>query len=129
MQKHKITLYLGAPFGDQGRMKQYRAALQKLGYQVRACWIDEPAKGDFAVDGNYLRRCAEKDVLDLWDATHFVVFPGHGAGHHTEFGLALARGIKLIVVGKKNNIFHYIKEVVHYETEGDFWVAAERGEL
>lgn len=112
--------YLAGPFRDQGLMKQRRALMTLAGYNVVSSWIDEPATSDLAVSYYYQQSNALKDWQEVKDCDVLVVFPGSGAGHHTEFGIALQLDKQLVVVGKKNNIFHQLPEVVHFDTMDEF---------
>ena len=54
-------------------------------------------------------------------------------GRHVEFGMALARRLlsgapRLIVVGYRENVFHYAPEVEFYETWNEAFCALARGE-
>ena len=38
------------------------------------------------------------------------------AGHHVEFGYALAQGKRIILVGHRENVFNYLPEIEFVET-------------
>lgn len=37
-------------------------------------------------------------------------------GRHVEFGIALANGARVIVVGHRENIFHWLPQIEFFET-------------
>lgn len=41
-------------------------------------------------------------------------------GRHVEFGMALAWGLRLIVIGQRENVFHCLPQVERYDTWDDF---------
>lgn len=122
------VVYLAAPFGRKLEMREKRDELWKLKQEVRARWIDEdiftsdttPSSVGEAPSSEYLGTYAEIDFEDAKGCNTFIVFPGVGAGHHTEMGVALRQGSQVIVIGQKNNIFHYLPWVEHYATWENF---------
>ena len=129
----KPNIYLAGPFGTKIEMRQRRSALLARGFTVNARWIDEdqftsdskPSDVGEAPSADYLRQYAEIDLADAKACDWFVVFPGQGAGHHTELGVALALNKPIIVIGPKNNIFHYLPDVYHLDTWADFLTELE----
>lgn len=76
-------------------------------------------------------RCARADLLELVQADAIVVFAEHkpcgviSGGHHVEFGIALGINyagamvcntstLRLLVVGRRGNLFHWTKGVEFY---------------
>jgi nucleoside 2-deoxyribosyltransferase len=66
-------------------------------------------------------RVARADLAEI-DVAQVIValtqdcddkIPG---GMHVEFGYAMARGLRLVVVGPRMNVFHYLPDVIHYDT-------------
>lgn len=110
----KVKIYLAAPFNQKEVMRQYRATFLQLGYPVTSSWIDEPClSDDLAPSDYYLASAAQRNLADMDEADILVVFPGQGAGHHTELGYMLAFQKLIIVAGNRNNVFHYIPTVLH----------------
>jgi hypothetical protein len=95
-------------------MKQRRSIMQLAGYTVQSAWIDEVCPSDAKASEALMAANAAKDFYECVTCDCMIVFPGKGAGHHTEFGIALALGKTLVVVGEKNNIFHYMDGVLHF---------------
>jgi hypothetical protein len=105
--------YLAARFSRRGELRGYRAALQALGHTVTSRWID------LEDDTGNPRECAIADFKDIAAADALVVFidapryETRGA-HHTEFGIGLALGKRLIVVGTRSHIFHHMPAAEFY---------------
>ena len=71
----------------------------------------------------------EQAVIDLEDVDRadsllfFAEDPLIGTprgGRHVEFGYALAKGKRCIVIGGEENIFHYLPNVMHFPTVSAF---------
>ena len=67
---------------------------------------------------------AAEDREDLLGADMLLLLtsvPRQGyttGGSHTEFGMALAAGIPVAVLGRRENVFHHLPEVRQFETPG-----------
>lgn len=72
------------------------------------------------LSGDLLEMYADIDVYDIKRADMLVFFsqdpkvPGVRGGRHVEFGIAHALGKTVVVVGPRENIFHYRKNVVQF---------------
>lgn len=73
--------------------------------------------------------CAEQDVEDVATADLVIVFTSpegsSRGGHHVEFGLALGLRKKLIVIGPRQSVFHWLPAVGQFDTFDDFLYATE----
>lgn len=81
-------------------------------------WIDQESYGNTPVcqKTSIAKRC-EQEVGDcdlLINIADEANVPG---GKHVELGIALALNKKIVVLGRKENIFHYHPEVIFCETE------------
>ncbi len=121
-----MRIYLAARYSRREEMRIIAAELETMGHEVTSRWIngsheltDHPAYEDRT-------RLACEDMQDLYRADVVISFteqpraaldnPGRG-GRHVEFGLALRNpGQRKIVVGWRENVFHYLPEVEFYET-------------
>ncbi len=121
MSKHKPQVYLAGPFADKLLFRERRDVLTGLGFNVVARWVDEdqftsdtvPSQTGEAPSSEYLAEWAVKDYEDAAACEVFITLPGKGAGHHSELGIALHNGATIIVAGDKNNVFHYLPDVIH----------------
>jgi len=114
-----MKVYLAASFSRQAEMRIVAARLQ--GVTITSRWLFEK-QGMAGAREKYMRECAFTDLNDLRAADILVLFAddlspisipsylGSGA-RHVEFGIALERGMPIIVVGKKQNVFHFLPHV------------------
>lgn len=116
-----------------------------MGHTVQARWLDGghqisdkgvpigdsgedmvEATGGPGDDGAILRaKFAQDDWEDVINADvviNFTESPRSEAtrgGRHVEFGIALAKGARVIVVGYRENLFHWLPQVEFFETWDD----------
>jgi hypothetical protein len=100
----------------------YRTDLLRLGHVCTARWIDQKLDADS--DAN-MRDRATMDLEDLELAGVLVAFTeapramvehGGRGGRHVELGYALSRGKKILLVGPRENVFHYLPGIAAYAT-------------
>lgn len=96
-------------------------------FKVTSQWINgnHQAENDELESGSAAERFALEDLRDVEDA-HVLVFfsePPRSSlsrgGRHVEFGYAMALGKTVIVVGPRENVFHCIDKVSHFERWAD----------
>jgi hypothetical protein len=120
-----MKIYLAAKYSRNPEMRVLRDHLGKdRRHAVISRWIEgnheiSEANGDWDRS-----RFAQEDLEDLhnsdvvlWFAEPEKIEGRNRGGRHVEFGLALAWGIPIIVIGRKENVFHWLPEVRHV---GDF---------
>ena len=112
-----MKVYLAAPFSMARQVEtQYAQDLARRGLPVVSQWHRLPHPTD-------LGRAAERDLEDILEAHTFILLANlrsraNRGGRHVEFGFALARGKRIIVVGAHQNLFHYLPNVEVYPTWG-----------
>ena len=137
-----MRVYLAARYSRRLELCGYREELRKIGVDVQARWLDgkhqisdtgQPigdsgeamveATGGEGDQGAALRaRFALDDYEDVRGADLVVNFtepPRSSAsrgGRHVEFGIALNSGAQCIVVGYRENLFHWLPMVVFCAT-------------
>lgn len=127
------TVYLAGRYSRREELCGYRQELQAKGYRVQARWLDgnhqlSDAGIPMADNGERLAEAsqraaelrlkfAQEDKEDVFGADIVINFtepprakPSRG-GRHVEFGIALASGAMVIVVGYRENIFHWLDRV------------------
>lgn len=117
-------VYLAARYSRFRELQGYRDELRAMGFDVRARWVDgEHEMVDGIATEKESRMFAIDDLTDLRGADIVVSFteepgaPGRQrGGRHVEFGVALAEGKHLVVVGPRENVFHYLDQVWAFET-------------
>jgi hypothetical protein len=104
-------------------MKGVAAELEGHGYKVTSRWLTSQAAlgpSELASAG----RAAALALMDLEDvrrARICIAFteppeeakPGRG-GRHTELGIALALGLRVVVVGPREHVFHCLPSIEQY---------------
>lgn len=104
------SVYLAASWDAKDLMIMYRGQLEIVGMRVTSRWIDSPPHDKSHTPGSL--ENAHKGVSDLEDidaADTLIAFtgiPSTTGGMHVEFGYALAKGKRLVIVGPYANIFH-----------------------
>lgn len=126
-----MKVYLAARYSRHREMQEYAAELCALGYIVTARWIlgDHELRSDGQSDrDDWMMRWAVEDWDDLTDADLVVSFtegPGPVAGRarggrHTEFGAALALCKPVVIIGHRENVFHFLPIVEFYPDWASF---------
>jgi nucleoside 2-deoxyribosyltransferase len=127
-----MKIYLAARYSRREELVGYKARLEALGHEVTSRWlsgdhfINCQEQGD---DGEYTpeycamrERFAIEDFEDVVACDAVMSFteprdstcPPRG-GRHVEMGMGIALGKELIVVGYRENIFHWLPQVIFCE--------------
>jgi hypothetical protein len=134
-----MRTYLAARYSRREEMVGYRRELDLRGIEVTSRWIN----GMHQVDdkgipiGNHGERLVEgdegaaslrthfasEDISDVQAADVLILFTeppravtSSRGGRHVEFGMALALGKFMVVVGPRENLFTWLPSVVWFET-------------
>lgn len=120
-----MKIYLCARYSRRDEMRVVRAELQRLGHEITSRWLDtewegKDDSGSSAAPAEYREQHALEDVEDVAAADCLIAFTepprsGGRGGRHVEFGIALALGKQLIVIGWRENIFHHHPRVKVYD--------------
>lgn len=133
-------IYLASRYSRREELCEYREQLRLDGHLVQARWLDGEHQlsdigtpigdsGEALVESGDCKRAAElrakfadddwQDVSTAEIVVSFTEPPRSSAnrgGRHVEFGIALARAARCIVVGYRENIFHWLPQVEFCET-------------
>jgi hypothetical protein len=118
----QLRIYLAAAYSRHSEMRGVRTILEAMGYFVTSRWINGEHEVLEGQSHQMNRGFAEDDWEDLMNADVCIFFSSNGnqsrgrGGRHVEFGLALARGTPILVIGMKENVFHWLPGVEHFET-------------
>jgi len=114
-------VYIAALFSRRAEMEERANLLTRCGFDVVARWV---YGGE---DGLTREQIALLDIEDV-DKADIVVSFTHphgtvtpGGGRHVEFGYALAKGKKVVLIGDRENIFHHHPAVEVHSTL-ELWV-------
>lgn len=128
-----MRVYIAARYSRHEEMRGYADELEAAGVRVTARWINGDHKAFDDDPGPRALEFAQDDIDDLLAADTFVTFtePPHSdasrGGRHVEFGIALGmrwwgpvhRRFRIVVVGHRENVFHWLPEVEFYATWGE----------
>jgi hypothetical protein len=111
-----MKYYLAARYSRAEEMRGYAAQLEALGHVVTSRWIhghgDRPDM-----------HLAWEDLADLVGAEMLIFFSdepdaktrGRG-GRHVEFGIAVGRAMPILIVGRRENVFHHLPAMHQVDT-------------
>lgn len=125
-----MKFYIAARYGRKAEAKALALKLQELGHGITSTWIDQ-AEDEMLYDQgpDAAARFAQKDLNEISSADGLIALSetedsvyGRG-GRHVELGYALAAGCRIIVIGPRENLFHYLLRVDLYDTEEIFFQA------
>ena len=122
-----MDIYLAARFSRYPEMQEYAHCLTSRGHTVTSRWI----RGDHEVRAHgqaehppWHAVWAHEDMEDLMRAHMVVSFteapgdvPGRSrGGRHIEMGMALATQKRCVIVGYRENVFHWLEQVEFFAT-------------
>jgi hypothetical protein len=120
-----MKIYMAAKFSRRKELELLSELLKDVGHVCNARWVFGGEEGLSS------EQIADVDVNDVIDADAIMCFthergtPQPGGGRHVEFGIALSRNKRLILIGPRENVFHHYPGVEVYESVSDF-IQAER---
>ncbi len=127
------SVYFAARFARLPELNRYRAELEALGFEVTSRWLTVATREPGAEHSeDEWRRLAVIDQEDVLAADTLVCFSeeagaGGNGGRHAELGMALALGKQVIVIGRREHIFHRLPEVTVFESWPEaLWLLAQR---
>ena len=124
-----MKVYLAAQYPRREEMRKVAEILGANNIEVISRWIEEKLPLNIQlndVPASESLNFAQTDAEDIRKADTLVLFSedpliGLPRGtHHTEFGFAMGLSKRVIVIGGYENVFHYLPEVIHYASLGDF---------
>jgi nucleoside 2-deoxyribosyltransferase len=126
----KLSVYLASRHEDRDDIIRVRKALVKNGINVTSRWLLEGGVLKTNVVENEREgsmHVLTNDLEDINIADAVVVFSPKKAfgnstgGRHVEFGYSLAMGKKLILVGFRENVFHWHPDVTCVRTKKELF--------
>ena len=103
-----MRYHLAARYARRVELCGYRDRLLSIGDTVTSRWLD------YRKMPRWSCGIAREDCEDLMAADAVIIFTEIPntvhvtGGRHVEFGLALAQGKHVIIVGPRENVFHYL---------------------
>ncbi len=118
-RERKGRLYIAAPFIRQDEARDKARQLSAIGFEVTSRWVDEDVSAAAEATHEYNAERAHIDIEDIDAADYFVLLADHDSrtgGKHFETGYAYATGKNLMVVGRRENVFHHLPRLVFAQT-------------
>ncbi len=113
-----MKIYLAAPWNTWSAMPEIAAQFEAAGHAITHRWWEHEnnltdADFDNPSHLNSLEDCAANDFMGVINAdTLIIINSSKSEGKAAEMGIAIARFIPIILVGKRTNIMHFIPSVM-----------------
>ena len=124
-----MRIYLSAGFGGREFVREHADELRLIGHEPTSNWLNEPPMLVTAEWENWqLRARANDDAMDISNSeivVHFTRWPSTSGGRYWELGYGAALGKRLVVIGKRETVFHYMSNVEQYDTWEEFLKALQ----
>ena len=132
-----MKIYMASRYSRIKEMGEAAAVLRSMGHEITSRWIN----GDHQISDDGLSieakqeervRFATEDLHDLMVADCCLNFSekprgtNSRGGRHVEYGIALAAGKRVVVIGPRENVFHCLPVVEWYP---DFKAFLKSGDL
>jgi hypothetical protein len=126
-------IYIAARFARRAQLTVVARELEAAGAELTSRWLTTtpgPLESDQLDPDSLGGQMALMDLADVRSADVCIAFtesPGEAqgrGGRHTELGIAIALGRRIILVGPREHVFHCLPEIEQF----DSWDAA-RGAL
>ena len=118
-----LKVYISSPYSLKETVRKEAAELTALGIECVSSWILEPHSPTAPMSDLSPEQARTYAVQDVKDVESADVFVFHNdltgkiirAGRVVEMGVAISRGIPILVVGTAfENIFHWLPQVTHF---------------
>lgn len=122
-----MKIYLCASYARKATMALWAAELREIGHEIASTWHYRPERmsdNGIGIMCSKAEACemALRDSLELLDADCLITLTEPmdtlyaRGGRHAEFGMAVAAGKRLIVVGHRENVFHFLPQVEFFDS-------------
>lgn len=107
-----MRIYLASRYDRRFQMLGVTSILMRAGHVVTSRWIEGRGEGPEVEAAEDIADVLRADCLLSFteEPTEHVTWAARG-GRHVEFGVALATGKRLCVIGPRENVFHYLPRV------------------
>lgn len=126
-----MHVYIAARFSRRPEANALAQELKVRGHTITSRWV-KPDSDHVLPTGlsqqaadHERERFALEDVVDLRAADWLVSLqeePRNNSrgGRHVEFGYAIARDMKITIIGPRETVFHHLPDIEHFDTVGEF---------
>ena len=126
-----MKFYIAARFSRRPECNELAHRLLALGHEVTSRWVKPetdhvmPTGLSAQAADSERKRFAMEDADDVHAADAMVSFmeeprSNSRGGRHVEFGMALALGHSLYIIGPRETVFHHYPGVSQFETADQF---------
>ncbi len=122
-------VYLSGPTREAVTLCAFAADLRDDGHQVTSRWLESYSR---RATGDEASR-AQRDLADLRSSEFLVALTGPRVGgrggRHTELGVAIERGLPIVLVGTVEHVFHHmaaVTVVVDFDAARNYLAASRR---
>ncbi len=126
-----LGVYLAAPTESQSLMRIWRRELLDTGrFMVTSRWLNRDLTQHPDVLTAQFPLWGRENVADIMSARIVIGWNSGGlgrGGRHTDFGMGLAFGKQLVVIGPQQHIYHYFPGVEVFRDWVGFMIAVESG--
>ena len=119
-----MTFYFASKYSNLDALNEIKKKVEATVHNyVTSRWLAGGHTGGSIGDK---RRYAEEDLRDIDRANMIVVFElpigdaEPSTGKAVELGYAYAQGKRVILVGEKRSVFHYLHGIEHYASVEEF---------
>lgn len=113
-----MRIYIAAPYPLRDEAIAAMERLETAGHTITSRWLKSP---DELADEHARKDLADVEAADLLLAMNPPNWGNTGTGgRHVEFGYALALGKRIVVIGVRSHIFHYLDYVEILDTLEQF---------
>lgn len=115
-----MRIYIASRYDRRFEMLGVTGVLMRAGHSITSRWIEGRGDGPEVAAAEDLQDVLRADCLVSFteEPAAGVTWAARG-GRHVEFGLALAAGKRLCVVGPRENIFHFLPRVEVYRNTAE----------
>lgn len=108
-------IYVAASYMRMVEAAELARRLVKAGHVVQSRWLSGPAPSlaPYVQPDEAMVKYAAEDLTDLFNCEALVTLTGDKplqasrGGRHAELGMALAVGLRVIVLGPREQLFHW----------------------
>lgn len=124
-----MKVYIASRYSRKNEMREHAKRLRESGIEVTSRWLEEKYAPGTTLDeltDEFCTETARTDFADIDKANAILFFSENPllgtprGGRHVEFGYALAASKLVHVIGPRENIFHYLPGVKHYDNVDQF---------
>lgn len=115
-----FRIYIAGAFESQGRLRRRRYEIEQLGHTVVSTWLDEEGSPNPSAADKL--AYAKRDLAEVIRSEILIVDTEDTnvrGGREVEYGIAIAMGKPVYVVGPVRNVFHALADGI-FETWEEF---------